>query len=42
MAVNRAKAAVAGILSAGESVRHFAASIGQLANRARRNAVTRS
>ena len=40
MAVNRAK--VATELTAGESVRHFAASIGRrLANRARRNAVTR-
>lgn len=43
MAVNRAKAAVASTeLTAGESVRHFAASIRRrLANRARRNAVTR-
>ena len=43
MAVNRAKVAVGTTeLTAGESVRHFAASIGRrLANRARRNAVTR-
>jgi uncharacterized protein YjiS (DUF1127 family) len=43
MAVNRAKAAVATTeLTAGESVRHFAASIRRrFANRARRNAVTR-
>lgn len=43
MAVNRAKAAVGTTeLTAGESVRHFAASIGRrLSNRARRNAVTR-
>ncbi len=43
MAVNRAKGAVGSTeLSAGESVRHFAASIRRrLANRARRNAVTR-
>lgn len=43
MAVNRAKAAVATTeLTAGESVRHFAASIRRrLANRARRNAVAR-
>ncbi len=43
MAVNRAKAAVAGTeLTAGESLGHFAASIRRrLANRARRNAVTR-
>ena len=43
MAVNRAKLAVGTTeLTAGESVRHFAASIGRrLANRARRNAVTR-